>query len=227
VLALGVEELGVHLGDTAERERVDADEVLGLDLTLLAAEDSGGRVELLQALLNVVELYVLDKVGLVEKDAVSESNLLLGLVLDSLGLLVVKPRCDVLGVDNSDDSVKDELGLDLLIDEEGLGDRSGVGKAGCLDDDGVELLNLLVELLKSNDKVSTDGAADASVHNLDDLLVGILTEDFLVDTDIAELVLNDRKTESVVLVVENVVKEGGLSGTEETGEDGYWDACIL
>ena len=52
VLAVGVEKLRVHLERLLELEGADADQVLWLDLALLAAEDLRRRVDLLDALLD-------------------------------------------------------------------------------------------------------------------------------------------------------------------------------
>jgi hypothetical protein len=119
-----------------------------------------------------------------------------------------------------DDRVQRELGLDVVVHEEGLRDRRGVGEAGRLDDDCVELRDLGVEILERHDEVSPHRAADATVHHLDDLLVRLFREDALVDADVAKLVLDDREPQPVVRVLEDVVEKRRLSAAEETGEDG-------
>ena len=43
-----------------------------------------------------------------------------------------------LGVDDGDDRIEPRRLLHVLVDEEGLRDRGGIGEAGRLDDDGVE-----------------------------------------------------------------------------------------
>jgi hypothetical protein len=60
-----------------------------------------------------------------------------------------------------------------------------------------------------------DGAADAAVHHLDDLLVGldlgVLGEEGVVDPHLSELVLDDRQLLAVVLR-EDVVEQRRLAG---------------
>lgn len=66
------------------------------------------------------ELGLVDQVDLVEEDAVREGELLHGLVLHALRLVVVEVLHQVLGVHHRQDGVQAELGLELLVHEEGL-----------------------------------------------------------------------------------------------------------
>ena len=77
--------------------------------------------------------------------------------------------------------------LHVLVDEEGLRDRGGVGEAGGLDDDGVELALALHQPFDDADEVAAHGAADAAVVHLEHFLVGA-DDELVVDADLAELV---------------------------------------
>jgi hypothetical protein len=199
-----------HLERLLELERRDADEVLRIDFALLAAEYLGARVDLLDALLNRRQLSLLDEVGLVEEDAVGEGHLLDRLILHALGLLVVEARNNVLGIRHGDDAVEREFGLNVVVHEEGLRHRRRVGQSGGLNDHSVELCNLRVQVFERDHQISAHGAADAPVHHLDDLLVGLLRQNPFVHADLSELVLDDCEAEPMVGVLENVVEQSCL-----------------
>ena len=135
----------------------------------------------------------------------SSARLLDRLVLGALGLLLVEVLLNVLGVNQRDDAVEAEVLLDLVVDEEGLRDWCRIGHAGRLDDDTVELERArglaLGELLEDDDQVLADGAADAAVHHLDNLLVGlhlgVLCEERVVDADLAKLCGERMETRKV------------------------------
>ena len=128
-----------------------------------------------------------------------------------LGLLFIETGDDVLRIDDGDDAVQLVHLLNVLIDKKGLNDRSRIGKASRLDEDPIEAFHALVELLERLHEVSTDGAADAAVHDLDDLLVDVLGQNFLVDADVAKLIFDDGEFHPMSLVVENVVEQSGLA----------------
>ena len=72
-------------------------------------------------------------------------------------------------------------------------------------EDAVEAFDALVKLLEGLDQVTTDGAADTPVHDLDDFLVDVLGKNFLVDANVPELILDNGEFHPVSLIVENVV----------------------
>ena len=144
---------------------------------------------------------------------IGKNDLLDGFVLHTFGLLLVEARDDMLSVDDGDDAIQLVHLLNILVDEEGLDDRSWVGETSRFDENAVEALDALVELLEGLDQVATDGAADAPVHYLDDFLVDVLGNNFLVDANVPELILDNGEFHPVSLIVENVVKERGFAGT--------------
>src|SRR5687768_7302269 len=127
----------------------------------------------------------------------------------------------MLRIDERDDGVEEVVVADLLVGEERLRHRPGVGHAGGLDHHAVELEITLVALLlqraEDADEIAAHRAADAAVVHLDDLLVARL-EDVVVDPDLAELVLDHRDAVAVVFL-EYPVKQRGLAAAEEAGED--------
>ena len=110
----------------------------------------------------------------------------------------------------------------VLVDEEGLGDRAGIGEAGGLDDDARRSLPLRrIRPFDDADQVAAHGAADAAVVHLEHFLVGA-DDEVVVDADLAELV-DDHGVALAVGLGEDAVEQGGLAGAEIAGEDGDGD----
>ena len=70
-----VEELRVHFERLLQLERADPDQVLRVDLAVLAPKDGRVRVDLPQPFLNDGQLSLFDEVDFVEEDAVGERDL--------------------------------------------------------------------------------------------------------------------------------------------------------
>ena len=159
------------------------------------------------------------QVGLVEDDAVGESDLRLGL------RCIVQMEGDVLGIHQRHDAVEAEALLDFLIAEEGLSDRAGIGQAGRFHQHIVELIPALHELAENADEVAAHSAAKATIVHLEDLFVG-LNHQFVVDTDLTKLVLDDRNPLTVV-GCQDAVQQGGLAGAEKAREDSHRNARVV
>ena len=110
------------------------------------------------------------------------------------------------------------LGLHVVVGEEGLRDGAGIGQAGGLDQDAVELVLALHQPFDDADQVAAHGAADAAVVHLEDFLVGI-DHEVVVDAQLAELV-HDDGVFLAVLLAQDAVEQGGLAGAEIAGEHG-------
>ena len=114
-------------------------------------------------------VVVVDQVGLADEDLVGKADLAARL------LAVVELLVGVLGVDQGQDRVEQVALGDLVVHEEGLRHRAGVGQAGGLDHDAVEvelaLALLLGQVGQGGAQVFADRAADAAVVQLDDLLL--------------------------------------------------------
>ena len=177
VLAVGVEELGVHLERAREVKGADVEHARHVDARLLAAHDRRERVDAAQPRLDTCQVILRHEISLVEQQSVRKRHLLYRLVLRALGLLLVEMLLDVLRVDERHDAVEPCERLDRVIHEEGLRDGRRVGHPRGLDDDAVEVQlarrNARGELGDDGNQVGPHGAADAAVHHLDDLLVGL------------------------------------------------------
>jgi len=173
------------------------------------------RVHPLQPLNQLLRLVFRRQVGLGKQDPIGKADLLLGLVE------LVELLRRVLGVDQGDDRIKEVVVADLLVGEERLRHRAGVGHARGLDHHAVELelapVALFLERAEDADEIAAHRAADAAVVHLDNLLVAGL-DDLVVDADLAELVLDHRDAVAVVLL-QDPVEQRGLAAAEEPGED--------
>src|SRR6185436_3009321 len=107
--------------------------------------------------------------------------------------------------------------------------RPGIGHAGGLDDDAVELERALAALVlqaaEDLDEVAAHGAADAAVVHLDDAFVRLF-DDLAVDADLAELVLDHGDLLAVVFL-EDAVQQRGLARAEKPREDRDWHHLAL
>ena len=155
------------------------------------------------------------EVGLVQEDHVREGDLFLHLVR-------IPVQEDVLGVHERHDAVDLRLRLHFVVHEERLRDRAGVGHAGRLDQDVVELVAPLHQVADDADEVAANGAADAPVVHLEDLFLGV-DDQLLIDADLAELVLDDRDALAVI-GGEDVVQKRRLPGSEKASQDGDGNA---
>ena len=214
-----LQEIAIERELVVQVEGVEMDDLIDRQVRLLGIQDLGHRVHGTHLTLQLGQFVGRHQIGLVEHDAVGEGDLLLGLGG------VVEVQGDVLGVDEGDDAVEAEALLDLVVAEEGLRDGARIGEAGGLDQHVVELVPALHELAEDPDEVAPDGAAEAPVVHLEDLLVG-LDDEFVVDADLAEFVL-DHGDALAVVGGQDAVQERRLAGAEKAGEDGHRDARVV
>ena len=198
---------------------MQVDDLIHREVGLLGMQNLGNRVDGQNLTFEVSQLLGRHEVGLVEDDAVSEGDLRLGLGR------VVEVQGDVLGVDKRDDAIETEVILDLFVAEEGLSDRAGIRQAGGFDQHVVEPVPALHELAEDANQVAADGAAKAPVVHLEDLLVG-LDDEFVVDADLTELVL-DHGDALAVIGGQDAVQQGGLAGAKKAREDGHRNARVV
>ena len=93
----------------------------------------GVRIDPANPRLDLAQLGVVHEVGLVDEDDVGERDLVLG--FGGVFQAIFQP----LRVGDGDDGVEFGLSPDILVDEEGLRHRRGIGQTRCFHDDGVEL----------------------------------------------------------------------------------------
>ena len=90
---------------------------------------------------------------------------------------------------------------DLGIEEEGLGDRTGIGQAGGLDHHLVEGdltgTPTLGEVRQRRPQVVPDATAQAAIGELNNLLITAGDDDLAVDVLLAQLIFDHRDLPSV------------------------------
>ena len=175
----------------------------------------GVGVDGADARLDLAQLGRRDEIGLVEDDDVGEGDLVLRL------RRVAQAGGEPFGVGDRHDRVEPRRVAHVLVDEEGLRHRRGVGEARRLDDDRVELALALHQPLDDADEVAAHGAADAAVVHFEHFLVGP-DDEFVVDADLAEFI-DDDGVFAPVRLAQDAVEQGGLAGAEIAGEHGDGD----
>ena len=106
-------------------------------------------------------------------------------------------------IDERDDSVKRELRVKLVVHEERLSDRPGIGQPCGLHQHIVELVAALHEIAEYANQVSAHRAADAAIRHLKDLLVSV-DDERLIDADFPILVLDHGNALAVLLTQDPV-----------------------
>ncbi len=218
VMLMSFEETGFEGEGAAKVEAAEVKHAVQGQVGVGGAVNGGEGVDLADTAFDRFEFGGGNKVGFVEDEDIGEGELFTDFVLG------IKVEGEVFGVDHGDDSIHLEFFLESVVDKEGLDDGTGIGQAGCFDEDAVEAVFSFEEGAEDADQVAADGAADAAVVHFEDFLVG--TDDqLMVYTDFAEFVFDHSDAMAVVLT-QNAVEKSGFAGTEEAGEDGDGDAIV-
>ena len=212
---LRLEERGIDRQRALQIERADAEHGVDGDVRVARAEHPGRGVDGAHAALDALQRRLVDEVRLVGRDHVREGHLL------ARFLHLVEVPLHMARIDQRHDGIERELMLEVVVEEEGLRDRTGVGHARGLDDDVVEAVAALEQLAEDAQQVAAHRAADAAVVGLEDLLLGA-DDELVVDADLAELVLDDGDA-LAVLLREDAVEEGRLARPEEARQHGDGD----
>ena len=175
------------------------------------------RVHVAQAVLQGIELLRRDQVGLADKDLVGKADLAARLL--AIGELLL----GVLGVHQRQDGIE-QIGFShFVVHEKGLRHRAGIGQAGGFDHHALKvqlaLASFFAQIAQGGAQILADGAADAAVVHLDDLLAGLTDQNIGVNVLFTELVLNDCNLLTMGLV-QYTLEQRGLARTQEAGQDG-------
>ncbi|CAM2147502.1 200 kDa antigen p200 [Paraburkholderia tropica] len=216
VLVFG-EEVGIDFELGVQVEAAQIEHFLDVRFAEIHLAHLRLRVHVQHAVTQVGDFLRVDEVGLRDEQAVGETDLTLH------HFVLIELLVAVLGVDQRDDRVEQEFVGNLVIHEEGLRDRTRIREARGLDHDALEVelavALLLREVGEHAREVAADRAADAAVAHLDDLLVAVLHENFVVDILFAEFVLDHGDLHAVVFA-EDALEQRGLAAAEEAGQDG-------
>ena len=184
-----------------------------------------------------------DQIGLVQHDQVGGHELVLvdlgeRIVVFDGGILgaLAGDRLRIVGeaafgdgrrIDHGDDAVDGEARADRRP-VEGLDQRLRQSEARGLDEDVLGRQVAVDQRLHGRDEIVGDGAAQAAIGELDDILLraaldAAAPQDFAVDADAAELVDDDGEP-LAARGLEQMAHERGFAGAEEAGDDGRGDA---
>src|SRR5918992_5586162 len=132
---------------------------------------------------------------------------------------------NMFGVDNRDDAVQLIRALDALVDEKTLHHGRRVGEAGGFDHERVELIAMLQELKQAAQQIAAHSAADASVAQFDDFLIGG-DQQMVIDANFAEFI-DDDGNPATMISGKDSIEQSGLSGAEKAGKYGHGSSRVI
>ena len=146
------------------------------------------RVHVAQAVLECFQFLGVHQIRLADENPVGKTHLAAGF------LALIELGGGVFGIHQGQDGVQ-QVGLGyLIVHEKGLRHRAGVGQAGGLDHDAVKVqlafALFLGQAVQGGAQVFADGAANAAIAHLHDLLGGVRDQDFTVDVFLTKLVFH-------------------------------------
>ena len=217
MLVVGLLEEGRVLGQhPLQIKGAHIEDAVQVDIGVLGADDVGGDVDGAQSALDVGQPFGADQVDFVQDHPVGEGDLFDGFVLDPLRFDLIEVVQHMRRVDDRHDGIQSQLIADLVVDEESLGHRSGIGQTRCLDEDLVEPIAPAHQRRQDPDQVPANRATNAPVIHLEDLLLGV-EDERVVDSHLTELVL-DHRDPLPVLLAQDPVHQRRLPGAEEAGD---------
>mmetsp|Transcript_23637 Transcript_23637/g.53847 ORF Transcript_23637/g.53847 Transcript_23637/m.53847 type:complete len:250 (-) Transcript_23637:12-761(-) len=225
IFGISFQKLRIKLQHTIQIEGLQVQQVLRVHLAVLTLKDFCSLVHRFDSGLNFRKLLRFNQICLVQQHTVCEGHLFDRFVFDTLGLLLVQMLHDVFGVHHCDNAVKLVHALNVLIHEEGLCNRSRIGKACSFDDDCIKLGHLLVQSLQRLHQITSHSTANAPIHHLDDLFTGVLLlgNNLVVHTYRTKLILNDCKLQFVRLVRQDVIQQSRLPAAQKARQHSTWN----
>ena len=215
---LRLEKARLELQRPVKVEPADIQHLLHRRVRHLHAFDPGHGVHRSQSPFQHIDRGGVDQVHLVDEDHVGKGDLRGGF------LAVIQVQPGMFRIDQRDHPVQTERVARVIVDEEGLGDRAGIGQTRRFQQDSVELVAALDQIAQDADEITANGAADAAVVHLEDLFVGV-DHQVLIDADLAELVLDDGDALTVVFGQDSV-QQRRLAAAEKPGQDSHWNVLL-
>ena len=111
----------------------------------------------------------------------------------------------MLGIDQCNHRIEHRFAADVVIHEESLGNRHGIGKPCRLDDNGIEPPGTAHQALHHADQVAAYGAAYAAIVHFINFFVQF-DDQIVVDTDLAKFVDDDSIPLAVIFTQDAVEK---------------------
>ena len=173
-------------------------------------DDGGVGVVLTEELHGIQQLLLAHAVSTAENDGSS----MLHLVVEEL-TKVLHVDLALCGIGHGDKGVQLDVGVVQALNS--TDDIGQLAHARGLDEDTVGLI-LHQDLLQGLAEVTHQAAADTTGVHLGDLHAGILQE-AAVDADLAELVLDQHQLFALVGLLDELLDESGLTGSQEAGKN--------
>mmetsp|Transcript_25980 Transcript_25980/g.68157 ORF Transcript_25980/g.68157 Transcript_25980/m.68157 type:complete len:231 (+) Transcript_25980:833-1525(+) len=225
MVLLITEKLTIQFQDLVEGETPDSHDLIKSDAGLLCAVNWRHLIDFPNAGLHFHEHLFCDQIRFVQEDPVGKGHLLHCLVLHTFGLHLTQMLQDMLRIHNSDDTIQNHVGLNVVIGEEGLSHGRRISEARRLDDDTIELLPFfcrsLANVLQAPNQVSAHRAADTTIVHFNDLFCTKILpsgDECIVNPDLPKLVFDDGQL-LPVHVVQDVVQQRRLATSQETREN--------
>ena len=142
-----------------------------------------------QTVLKRFQLWLRHQIGLADEDLIGKPHLPTGL------LAIVQLLSSMLGIHQSEDGIEQKALGNLIVHEKRLRHRPRIGQASCLNDHAVKIQFTLALLsrqgLQSSPQIFPNGAANAPIAHLNDLLIGVRHQNVVVNVLFAKLIFND------------------------------------
>jgi hypothetical protein len=175
-------------------------------------------IDITNALLDSCNLICGNQVAFVENDDIGEGELF----FDFVGLVDLAQQ--MIGIDDGYDRIKFGSAPHVVVDKEGLCDRSGIGKPGGLHEDAVKAFDSLHQAAQDSDEIAANVAANAAVVHFNDFFVRV-DDEFVVDANFPKFIDDDGVFLSVMFG-QDTVQERGLAGAEIAGKYGDGDVRV-
>ena len=145
------------------------------------------RVHVLQAVHQCIHFGLGNQVSLADEDLICKPH------LAARFLTIIELGCRMLGIHQRQNRVQQIALSDFFVHEEGLRDGARVGQASGFNHDAVKIQLAFAlffsQITQSATQVFTDGAANAAVAHLDDLLLSVRHQNVAVNIFLAKFVL--------------------------------------
>ena len=138
-------------------------------------------------------------------------------------LPIVELRVGMLGVDQSQNRVQQIALGDFLVHEKCLRHRPRIRQARGLNHHTLKIEQAFAlfggQQLQGFAQVLTNRTANAAIAHLDDVFLGVIHQNFVVDVFFAKFIFDDRDFLTVGFS-QNAFEQGGFAGTQKASKDG-------
>ena len=166
------------------------------------------RIHVLDAVLQRVQLLRRYQVRFTDENLIRKPD------LTACFLAVIQLLLPVLGIHQGDDGIEQERFSDFIVHEKGLRHGAGVGQTRGFDDDALKVQQPFAlfgrQHLQGGTQIFPNGAADAAIAHLNDLLLGFAHQNIGIDIFFAEFIFNHRDFLTVGFT-QNPLEQGGFA----------------